>query len=107
MSDVWQVSMNMPAEHAFIFSEIIEPFLDSTSIFELEGTRMWELNGFINRSPARKNIEEAIASICLQLKISKPKIKFELLPEIDWVAIAKMSMNGDIAVAHPKVTSAK
>ena len=86
MSDVWQVSMNMPAEHAFIFSEIIEPFLDSTSIFELEGTRMWELNGFINRSPARKNIEEAIASICLQLKISKPKIKFELLPEIDWVA---------------------
>ena len=38
MSEVWQVSMNMPAEHAFIFSEIMEPFLDSTSIFELEGT---------------------------------------------------------------------
>ena len=86
MSEVWQVSMNMPAEHAFIFSEVMEPFLDSTSIFELEGTRMWELNGFISRSPTRKNIEEAIASICLQLKISKPKIKFELLPEIDWVA---------------------
>ena len=50
MSEVWQVSMNMPAEHAFIFSEVMEPFLDSTSIFELEGTRMWELNGFISRS---------------------------------------------------------
>ena len=86
MSDVWQVRTKMPAEHAFIFSEILEPFLDSTSIFEIEGTRMWELNGFINRSPARMNIEEAIARICLQLKISKPKIKLELLPEIDWVA---------------------
>ena len=86
MSDVWQVSTKMPAEHAFIFSDILEPFLDSTSIFEIEGTRMWELNGFINGSPARKDIEEAIANLSLQLKISKPKIKFELLPEIDWVA---------------------
>ena len=86
MSDVWQVSMNISAEHAFIFSEILEPFLDSTSIFELEVTRMWELNGFVNESPARKDIEEAIASLSLQLKISKPKIKFELVPEIDWVA---------------------
>ena len=86
MSDVWQVSMNISAEHAFIFSEILEPFLDSTSIFELEVTRMWELNGFVNESPARKDIEEAIASLSLQLKISKPKIKFELVPEINWVA---------------------
>ena len=86
MSDVWQVSMNISAEHAFIFSEILEPFLDSTSIFELEVTRMWELNGFVNESPARKDIEEAIASLSLQLKISKPKIKFELVAEIDWVA---------------------
>ena len=86
MSDVWQVSTKMPAKHAFIFSEILEPFLDSTSIFELEVTRMWELNGFVNESPARKDIEEAIASLSLQLKISKPKIKFELVPEIDWVA---------------------
>ena len=86
MSDVWQVSMNISAEHAFIFFEILEPFLDSTSIFELEVTRMWELNGFVNESPARKDIEEAIASLSLQLKISKPKIKFELVPEIDWVA---------------------
>ncbi|MDC0158922.1 50S ribosomal protein L11 methyltransferase [Rhodospirillaceae bacterium] len=78
--------MNISAEHAFTFSEILEPFLDSTSIFELEVTRMWELNGFINESPARKDIEEAIASLSLQLKISKPKIKFELVPEIDWVA---------------------
>ena len=86
MSDIWQVSMNISAEHAFIFSEIVEPFLDSTSIFELEVTQMWELNGFVNESPARKDIEEAIASLSLQLKISKPKIKFELVPEIDWVA---------------------
>ena len=86
MSDVWQVSMNISAKHAFIFSEILETFLDSTSIFELEVTRMWELNGFVNESPARKDIEEAIASLSLQLKISKPKIKFELVPEIDWVA---------------------
>ena len=56
MSDIWQVSMNISAEHAFIFSEILEPFLDSTSIFELEVTRMWELNGFVNESPARKDI---------------------------------------------------
>ena len=86
MSDVWQVSTKMPAEHAFIFSEILEPFLDSTSIFEIEGTRMWELNGFINGSPARKDIEEAIANLSLQLNISKVKIKFERVPEIDWVA---------------------
>ena len=79
MSDVWQVSMNMPAEHAFIFFEILEPFLDSTSIFELEVTRMWELNGFVNESPARKDIEEAIANLSLQLKISKPKIAKKII----------------------------
>ena len=45
MSEVWQVSMNMQAEHAFIFSDMMETFLDSTSIFELEVSRMWELNG--------------------------------------------------------------
>ena len=91
MSDVWQLSMETLAKHAFIFSEVLEPFLDSTSIFEIEGTQMWELHGFINGCPEIDQLQAAVDNLASQLKTPKPEIKIEVIPEIDWVAHNRQS----------------
>ena len=91
MSDACQLSFEILAEHAFIFFEKMEPFLDSVSIFEIEGTSMWVLNGIINRKPNTSKIEATISKISKELKISAPSLTIELLPKIDWVAENRMS----------------
>ena len=91
MSDTWQLSIEVLAEHAFVFFEKMEPFLDSVSIFEIEGTSMWELTGIIDRKLDTSKIEAAISKLTKELKISTPNLEIELLPETDWVAENRIS----------------
>ena len=74
MSDTWQFSIEVLAEHAFVFFEKMEPFLDSVSIFEIEGTSMWELTGIIDRKLDTSKIEAAISKLTKELKISTPNL---------------------------------
>ena len=51
MTPIWQISLETSAEAALPLSDVLEPFVEAISVFELEEDRTWVLKGVSTVEP--------------------------------------------------------
>ena len=86
MTQPWQISMEVPAAHAFDFGEALEPLVDSCSTFEIENSDQWAVTGICQHFPDHATLIRAIKDAARAAGIDAPDVEINQLPSIDWLA---------------------
>ncbi len=86
MTQPWQISMEVPAAHAFDFGEALEPLVDSCSTFEIEGTDQWAVTGISQHFPDHASLIRAVKDAAGAAGIDAPDVEIQQLPDVDWLA---------------------
>ena len=92
-SEVWEIVFELPnGEHRAVFEDVIEGFVSSYAIFEVEGTHRWRLTGYSEGPPEQEVIEACIREAAAAAEVSSPVISFDPVVETDWVAEVEKRM---------------
>ncbi len=86
MTQPWQISMEVPAAHAFAFGEALEPLVDSCSTFEIENSGQWAVSGITQNFPDHATLIQAVKNAANAAGIEPPDVEIQQLPEVDWLA---------------------
>jgi len=86
MTQPWQISMEVPAAHAFDFGEALEPLVDSCSTFEIEGSNEWAVTGISQHFPDHASLIRAVKDAARAADIEAPDVEIQQLPDVDWLA---------------------
>lgn len=86
MTQPWQISMEVPAAHAFDFGEALEPLVDSCSTFEIEGSSQWAVTGITQHFPDHPSLIRAVKDAARAAGIEAPDVEIQQLPDVDWLA---------------------
>jgi ribosomal protein L11 methyltransferase len=86
MTQPWQISMEVPAAHAFDFGEALESLVDSCSTFEIENSDQWAVTGICQHFPDHATLIRAIKDAARAAGIDAPDVEINQLPSIDWLA---------------------
>lgn len=85
MTPIWQISLETSAEAALPLSDVLEPFVEAISVFELEEDRTWVLKGVSTVEPDRSEIVGALSIAATLGGYDLPEVEIELLPDTDWL----------------------
>ena len=81
----WQISMEVPGEHAFAFGEALEPLVDSSSTFEIEDGQIWAVTGIMQHFPDHATLIRAVKEAARAAGIEPPDVEISQLPDVDWL----------------------
>jgi ribosomal protein L11 methyltransferase len=86
MTQPWQISLEVPAPHAFAFGEALEDVVDSCSTFEIENSANWAVTGITQHFPNHASLIRAVKQAARYAGIDAPDIEIHQLPAVDWLA---------------------
>jgi ribosomal protein L11 methyltransferase len=86
MTQPWQISMEVPAAHAFAFGDALEPLVDSCSTFEIENSGQWAVSGITQSVPDHATLIRVVKDTALAAGVEPPDVEIQQLPEVDWLA---------------------
>lgn len=81
---VLKLTLESPQERLEQIEEVLEPYAQAISIFEIPNTPMWRVEGYCYNESGVANLESEIRSN-LALHANE-NLVFEILPEEDWLA---------------------
>lgn len=86
MTQPWQISLEVPAAHAFAFGEALETLVDSCATFEIEESPNWAVTGITQHFPDHPTLIRAVKRAASDAGIDAPDVEIQQLPAIDWLA---------------------
>jgi ribosomal protein L11 methyltransferase len=86
MTQPWQVSLEVPAEHAFAFGEALEALVHSCATFEIENSPNWAVTGITQYFPDHSTLIRAMRQVARDAGIDAPDVEIQQLPDVDWLA---------------------
>jgi ribosomal protein L11 methyltransferase len=86
MTQPWQISLEVPAAHAFAFGEALEALVDSCSTFEIENSANWAVTAITQSFPDHATLIRAVKRAAHDADIDAPDVEIQQLPAVDWLA---------------------
>ena len=86
MTQPWQISLEVPAAHAFAFGEALETLVDSCATFEIENSANWAVTGITQHFPDHASLVGAVKRAARDAGIDAPDVEIQQLPDLDWLA---------------------
>jgi len=83
---LWRLSLTAPGKTVQAFETALEPFCESSSLFEDEAAGLWRLDAYTRDEPDREATSRALAVMAEAIGAAEPDLSVEAMESRDWLA---------------------